>query len=338
MPRVPDLHALIGMVFIGSVRWCAALTLVAVTACDGGAESGSPASNAGVGGQPLGGGPAGGSAGAPGGSSAGGAGATTGGSAGVANGGTVSGAAGAAGNGGAAGTAGGGAGSGGGGGPNDAAADVEALKPLDGFQILDPCDLTNYAVSPDPGAVCPQKDGVKNQHVTVKLAGEASLTYVVSLRVRGVVERYWYEGGSLDETSKVFYVGGVPTVGGFASACKNQASSLPFALPAAMAPEDGCFNGFNVYGMRVSAPEQHYFLNYTADKDNDRPPHAVYAQDYTVTIEAKGQAVLDFYVIGSDEHQCYNHTHVLDGVQLPMSPYIGQFLQFDVVGVQRKAP
>lgn len=316
-----------------SVRSCAVLTLLAASACDGSAPGGTSA--AGAAGQPLGGGPAGGSPAVPAGSGAGGAPAA--GSPGVATGGTggIGGGAGAgAGSGGVAGATGGG---GSGGGPSDAAADAAALEPLNGFQILDPCDLTSYTVSPDPGAVCPQKDEVKNQHVSVTLAGDANVTYVVSLRVRGVVERYWYEGGSLDQESEVFYVGGVPTVGGFASACKNQASSLPFALPAAMAPEDGCFNGFNVFGMRVSAPEQHYFLNYTADKDNDRPPHAVYAQDYTVTIEAKGQATLDFYVIGSDEHQCYNHTEVLDGVDLPMSPYIGQFLQFDVVAVQRKA-
>lgn len=319
------------MGLIDSVRSCAVLTLLAVGACNDTA-GGAAATGAGTGGQPLGGGPAGGSSAEPAGSSAGGAGAAGAGSAGAGTGGTPA----VAGNGGAAGATGGGGGSSGGGSSN-AAADAEALEPLNGFQLLDPCDLTNYSVSPDPGAVCPQKDEVKNQHVTVTLAGDASVTYVVSLRVRGVVERYWYEGGALDQESDGFYVGGVPTVGGFASACKNQASSLPFALPDAMAPEDGCFNGFNVFGMHVSAPEQHYFLNYTADKDNDRPPHAVYAQDYTVTIEAKGLATLDFYVIGSDEHQCYNHTEILDGVELPMSPYIGQFLQFDVVAVERKA-
>ena len=78
-------------------------------------------------------------------------------------------------------------------------------------------------------------------------------------------------------------------------------------------------------------------MNYTTDKDGDRPPHAVYDQDYTVSIEMAGQATLDFFVIGSDEHQCYNHSQVIDGVELPSSPYIGEFLQFDVVSVARKA-
>jgi hypothetical protein len=237
------------------------------------------------------------------------------------------------GNAGAGGSAAGAAGS-----ASDPAADRAAFSVLDGFQILDPCDLTSYSVEPGPGAVCPQKNDVKNQHVTVQVAGVAGVTYLVNLRVRGIVERYWYDGGVLDPVSKVFYTGGVPTVGGFASACKNQASSLPFALPAELTPSDGCFNGFNVFAMSVSIPHEHFFLNYTTDKDGDRPPHAVYAQDYSVSVEVQGQATLDFFVIGSDEHECYNHTQVIDGVQLSSSPYIGEFLQLNVVDVTRKAP
>ncbi|MES1189324.1 MAG: hypothetical protein ABUL60_36245 [Myxococcales bacterium] len=252
----------------------------------------------------------------------------TGGAAGQSGGG-----AGGAGMGGAAGTAGNNGGNAGGGtSPTD---DSAALAPLNGYQLLDPCDLTNYKVEAGAGAVCPQLNAVKNQHVMRKLAGDANVTYDVTLRVRGIVERYWYEGGTLDPVSKVFYTGGVPTVGGFASACKNKASELPFQLPAEVSPSDGCFNGFNVFAMMVSSPKQHFYLNYTTDKDNDRPPHAVYSQDYTVTIKMQGQATLDFYIIGSDEHQCYNHDKVIDGVTLTSSPYIGEFLQFDVLKVAR---
>lgn len=237
---------------------------------------------------------------------------------------------GSAGSGGSSGT--GGAAGAGGSSPAD---DTAALAPLNGYQLLDPCDLTNYQVQSDPGAVCPQLNSVKNQHVSKKIAGDANVTYDVTLRVRGVVERYWYEGGTLDPVSKVFYTGGVPTVGGFASACKNKASELPFQLPAEVSPTDGCFNGFNVFAMTVSEPKQHFYLNYTADKNGDRPPHAVYSQDYTVTMKMKGQATLDFFIIGSDEHQCYNHDKVIEGVTLTSSPYIGNFLQFDVVKVMR---
>jgi hypothetical protein len=240
------------------------------------------------------------------------------------------------GNAGSAGSAGGSAAGGAAGGANDPAADVAAFATLNGYQLLDPCDLTNYTVTSDPGAVCPQKDNVKNQHLTLHVAGDASVTYVVKLHVRGILEGYWYDGGSLDPVGRAFYTGGVPTVGGNASACKNMASSLPFMLPSELAPTDGCFNGFNMFAMSVSAPKQHYYLNYTAEKDGDRPPHAVYKQDYTVSVDIQGQAALDFFIVGSDEHQCYNHNQTITGVALPMSPYIGEFLQFDVVSVTRK--
>jgi hypothetical protein len=235
---------------------------------------------------------------------------------------------------GAGGTGGTGGASGGAGGTSPAD-DTAALAPLNGYQLLDPCDMRNYQVQSDPGAVCPQLDSVKNQHVSKKIAGDANVTYDVTLRVRGVVERYWYEGGTVDPVSKVFYTGGVPTVGGFTSACKNKASDLPFQLPTEVTPKDGCFNGFNVFAMTVSEPKQHFYLNHTTDKDGDRPPHAVYLQDYTVTVKMKGQATLDFFIIGSDEHQCYNHDKVIEGVTLTSSPYIGNFLQFNIVKVMR---
>ena len=213
--------------------------------------------------------------------------------------------------------------------------DKAAFAALHGYQLLDPCDLTNYKVEASAAAVCPQLDSVKNQHVSRQVAGDPNVTYNVTLRVRGIMEGYWYDGGTLDPVSKTFYTGGVPTVGGFSSACKNKASELPFQLPSEVAPTDGCFNGFNMFAMTVSAPKQHFYLNYTAQKDGDRPPHAVYQQDYTVTLQLKGQAKLDFYIVGSDEHQCYNHNKVIDGVTLTSSPYIGEFVQFDVVDVKR---
>jgi hypothetical protein len=214
------------------------------------------------------------------------------------------------------------------------ATDVAAVATvLDGFQLLDPCDLTNYSVQQDPSAVCPQQDDVKNQHIALTFGGDAALTYDVTLHVRGIFEGYWYADGELDAPSGAFYTGGVPTIGGFGSACKNNSAQLPFSLPSDVAPTDDCFNGFNVVAMLVSAPRQHFFLNYTAEQDGDRPPHAVYPYDYTVTISVQGQATVDFYIIGSDEHQCYNHDVELPELDLPSSPFIGDFFQLDVVNV-----
>lgn len=216
----------------------------------------------------------------------------------------------------------------------DAAIDGSVAAVLNGYQLLDPCDLTNYAIVASPAATCPQLLAVRNQHHTLTFGGDPNIIYSVTLRVRGIFERYWYTGGQLDPTSKVFYTGGVPTIGGYASACKNLTSSLPIPIPPEINPTDNCWNGFNMVAMMVSQPKQHYFLNYTADRVVDRPPHAVYNHDYTATVQIQGNATIDFYIIGSDEHECYNHSTLVPGVTTTPSPYIGDFMQFDVVSVQ----
>lgn len=219
---------------------------------------------------------------------------------------------------------------GGAGAPNDRA----AAAVLDGYQLLDPCQA-NYKAVATPGDVCPQDTAVKNQAIPLQFGGDATVTYNVTLHVRGIMEGYWYSGGVLDPVSMTFYTGGVPTIGGFGSACKNKTSELPFMLPAELTPSDNCWNGFNMFGLTVSAPKQHYYLNYTAKMDNDRPPHAVYTSDYTVTIPIQGQAKLEFYIVGSDEHQCYNFNQKTAGVTTTPNPYIGEFVQFDVTNVSR---
>jgi len=218
------------------------------------------------------------------------------------------------------------------GGTANHADDIAAASALSGFQLLDPCQSTYKAVA-TPGDVCPQDAAVKNQTTSLRFGGAPDVTYNVTLRVRGIMEGYWYTGGMLDGAN--FYRGGVPTIGGFSSACKNKTSELPFALPAEITPTDNCWNGFNMYALTVSAPKEHYYLNYTANKNGDRPPHAVYVSDYSVTIAIQGQAKLDFFIIGSDEHQCYNFNNVVNGASTKPSPYIGQFVQFGVLDVTR---
>jgi len=235
---------------------------------------------------------------------------------------------------GAAGTSGSGAGGAPSGGSAGASDDRAAAAALNGYQLLDPCQ-SSYAAVATPGDVCPQDSAVKNQKLPLQFGGDAQVTYEVTLRVRGIMEGYWYAGGTLDPVSKTFYTGGVPTIDGNTSACKNKTSELPFSLPAEITPVDNCWNGFNVFALTVSQPSQHYYLNYTAEKNGDRPPHAVYTSDYTVTIPIQGQAKLEFYVIGSDEHECYNFDKVLPGVTTSPSPYIGEFVDFEVMNVTR---
>ena len=272
--------------------------------------------------------------------------------------------------GGVGGSASGGAGQGGGGrggasgrpgGAAGAATDPKAAASvLDGFALLKPCFSTPASCA---GCTCDENpsnilnSGVapENQHLTKDFGGEAGVIYNVKLRVVGVAERYWYAGGTLDPTSKVFYTGGLPTIHGAQAmndnlgagkgACKIHPPQtdgspynfpLPFVVPPEVAPADSCYNGFNIFAMTVSSPKQSYFLNYTTDFDGvDRQPHAVYRTDYTVTIPIAGQSKLDFYVIDGDHHQVANVSMTVPNLKNAQikQPYVGNFLELEVVDV-----
>jgi hypothetical protein len=243
------------------------------------------------------------------------------------------------------------------------AGDASAADPrmaadvLDGFALLKPCFSTPGTCA---GCTCDENasnilsSGVapENQHITKQFGGDPGAVYNVKLRVVGVAERYWYAGGTLDSTSKVFYSGGLPTIhsaqapnnnlGPGQGACKihppqtNANYPIPFTVPPEIAPADGCYNGFNIFAMTVSSPKQSYFLNETTDFDGvDRQPHAVYKTDYTVTIPIAGQATIDFYVIDGDHHQVANVSMTVPNVKNTQikQPYVGNFLELEVVDV-----
>ena len=337
--------------------------VVAVTGTIGCMSTGSTSGSGGEGGRRGGsggtaaarGGGAGQTSGATGGSATGGTGTpgATGGAAGMPGAGGVAGAGGRAGSGGSAGAAGTGGGYGGGAtGQGGAAGSVtvtpaqakEAATVLDGFALIKPCNDNTW------GCCCNEDPLYENQHITKKFGGEPNVTYNVKLRVAGVSERYWYTGGTLDPVSKLFYVGGLPTVNGpppgntpRPSACKIQPPktdgppnnfALGFTVPPEVNPTDGCFNGFNIFAMTVSSPKKSYYLNYTQDFDGtDRQPHACYQNDYTVTVPITGQAQLDFYVIDGDHHQVANTgTQTVPNVKTKQ-PYHGNFLELTVLDV-----
>jgi hypothetical protein len=258
----------------------------------------------------------------------------------------------AAGNGGAnAGTASGGqAGSSVGGSGDRAAAQL-----FEGFAILKPC-VSSFKPSGNANnngdCCCEELAANENQHVSKQFGGDPSVTYNVKLRIAGVAERYWYSGGALDPVSKLFYTGGLPTIHSTQApnnnlkagqgACKihppetDGQFALSFTVPAEVRPTDGCYNGFNVFALTVSAPKQSYYLNYTTEFDGvDRQPHSVYKTDYTVTIPIAGQAQVDFYTIDGDHHQVTNNgTMSVQGVKTTQ-PYNGNFLEFTVLDVTR---
>jgi hypothetical protein len=231
--------------------------------------------------------------------------------------------------------------------------DKAAARVLDGYAILKPCVST---FKPTPNAngdcCCEELPANENQHHTEHFGGDPNVTYNVTLRVAGIAERYWYAGGVLDPVSKLFYVGGRPTIHSTAApnanlapgsgACKihppqtDGSFALPFTVPVEINPSDGCFNGFNIFALVVSSPKQSYYLNDTTDFDGvDRQPHKVYKNDYTVTFPIKGQAQLDFFTLDGDHHQVTNDgTMMVPGVTTAQ-PYNGNFLELSVVAVTR---
>lgn len=257
-------------------------------------------------------------------------------------------------------------GGGGGGGTHDgshggsaggsgAADDFLAAQALDGFAILKPC-VSSFKPSGNAknagDCCCEELAANENQHISKQFGGDPSVTYDVQLRISGVAERYWYSGGMLDMGNQIFYTGGLPTIhSGQApnrdlragqGACKihppetDGQFALPFSVPTEIRPSDGCYNGFNIFAVTVSEPEQSYYLNYTTEFDGaDRQPHRVYETDYTVTIPITGQAKLDFYTVDGDHHQVTNNgTMTVPNVKTAQ-PYNGNFLEFTVLGVTR---
>ncbi len=228
--------------------------------------------------------------------------------------------------------------------------DSAAAEVLRGYLLEKPC-IDGYIPIPGADQTCPEAPEVETQHRTEHFDGDAGVTYLVTLRVRGIHERHWYAGGTLHSSGRA-YVGGFPTVHSPLApdadftpgqgACPvhppetDEKFQLPFEVPLELRPSDGCFNAYTIFALTVSAPKQTYFLNYTDDFDGkDRPAHVVHATDYTVTIAIAGQAALDFYVIDGDHHQVTNDgTLSVEGLNV-QQPYNGTLLQLDVVSVIR---
>lgn len=237
-----------------------------------------------------------------------------------------------------------------GGGSSD---DMAAAQVLNGYTILKPC-VSSFKPTPNVNGdcCCEELAANENQHIMKAFGGDPNVTYNVKVRIAGIAERYWYTGGTLDPVGMLFYTGGLPTIHSTKApnnnlspgkgACKihppetDSNMALPFKVPVEVNPADGCFNGFNIFAMTVSAPKQSYFLNYTTDFDGaDRQPHKVYKNDYTVTIPIKGGASLDFYTIDGDHHEVTNDGTMTVPNLKTAQPYNGNFLEFTVLDVTR---
>src|SRR5262245_9352306 len=132
--------------------------------------------------------------------------------------------------------------------PGAAGLDRSAGAALDGFVLQKPC-VPDFKPAPHARgfAACEEPRDFENQHRTIRFGGDPRVVYDVTLRVRGVAERHWYEGGALDPKSQLFYTGGRPTIRNAVTAgthldpgkgaCKihppdtDVRFALPFAVP-----------------------------------------------------------------------------------------------------------
>jgi hypothetical protein len=175
---------------------------------------------------------------------------------------------------------------------------------IDGFRFEFPCkdpmpDQPKEGADGLSGLVTGDPKTTDNFTVHRQFGGEAGKRYKVTLRFRGVVEPMMYKGGQ--PVGEYFYVGGE----------KNNAT-------------------YNVYQIRVSSPQSHYFLN-----RQDKVGHRIFAIDYTQTIEIDGGAEIVFFGDGQNGRLITNYKKlVVPGIAPAPEPFNGQFVQVDVVEVK----
>src|SRR3954463_10243162 len=184
---------------------------------------------------------------------------------------------------------------------------AEPEKPgaaINGFRFEFPCkdplpENPKEGADGPSGLVTGDPKTTDNFTFTKNFGGEKGQRYQVTLRFRGVVEPMMYKDGK--QVGEYFYVGGEP----------NNAT-------------------YNIYEIRVSSPESHYYLN-----RQDKVGHQIFTVDYTQTIEIDGGATVTFHGDGQNGRLITNFKKlVVPGIPPAPQPFNGQFIQVDVVDVK----
>lgn len=173
---------------------------------------------------------------------------------------------------------------------------------IDKMRLECPCiDAAHFGL--DKQDNCDATPAVDRQTYVKHLGGDPSVTYDVTLHVRGNTEPNTYVKGTLAQDR--FYTGGE--------------TSTP---------------GYTAYMLTVADPQQTYFFNY-----NPSTGHIHFLIDYQVVIPMKGGTTLTFEVNGGksmpDGHGVSNRESlVVPDVPPAPAPFNGQLVQFDVVSVK----
>lgn len=175
---------------------------------------------------------------------------------------------------------------------------------IDGFRFEFPCrdampDVPKEGADCFSGLVKGDPKATDNFTAQKAFGGEKGKRYKVTLRFRGVVEPMMYKGGQ--QVGDYFYIGGE----------KNNAT-------------------YNVYQIKVSSPESHYFLN-----RQDKVGHQIFTIDYTQTIEIDGGATITFHGDGQNGRLISNFKKlVVPDIAPAPQAFNGQFVQVNVVEVK----
>lgn len=172
----------------------------------------------------------------------------------------------------------------------------DQIAEIDGLRVELPCLGTgNASVNCD----IPNTD---DESTTI--AGEPGTDYVVTIRVRGVVEQKTYSDYS--ESDGMWIVGGVPDGG-----------------------------SWNIFRLEVSSPEQTYYLNSGSSGYDE-----CYALDIQKTILMTHGATLTLFAdsggdnLGTINMDGMGEPIVISGVPPYPLAFDGQFVQLDIVDVE----
>ena len=167
---------------------------------------------------------------------------------------------------------------------------------IDGLRVELPCL--------GPGNASVNCDIPNTDEESTTIAGEPGTDYVVTIRVRGVVEQKTYSDYS--ESDGMWIAGGTPDGG-----------------------------SWNIFRLEVSSPEQTYYLNSGASGYDE-----CYALDIQKTVSMTHGATLTLFadsggdILGTINMDGMGEPIIISGVAPYPYPFDGQFVQLDIVDVE----
>jgi len=177
---------------------------------------------------------------------------------------------------------------------------------LDGLFIDSPCQEPTPTPLADE-ATCDHAGGMQHKEQSVTFGGDSATTYLLTLRVRGIWEPTFIEGGIAPDAELPFKIGGDIAAGNAID--------------------------YQQFFITVSDPAETYWLN-----DYGYTAHDIYKEDYEITIPVVGGADVTVVVNDGNEREIANYPEEIfeDMPPYDQEPTKGQLIQLEVVGVSEQ--